>query len=80
MCQQHDELFVSVRKRKPTNDGKWITRSNLPAMAGRMDGYTGEIISYEQFLSSIEVIFPEGISLNPKYDVLIEKPDITKFK
>ena len=78
--QEHDELFASIRSGKPMNDGEWMTRSNLLAMAGRMAAYTGEVISYEQALSSMEVLFPENLSWNTKYDVPIAIPGVTKFK
>ena len=78
--QEHDELFASIRSGKPMNDGEWMTRSNLLAMAGRMAAYSGETISYEQALSSMEVLFPGDISWNTKYDIPIAVPGITKFK
>ena len=78
--QEHDELFASIRAGKSMNDGEWMTRSNLLAMAGRMAAYSGETISYEQALSSMEVLFPEKISWNTKYDIPVAVPGITKFK
>ncbi|RIH67090.1 gfo/Idh/MocA family oxidoreductase [Mariniphaga sediminis] len=78
--QEHDELFASIRNGKPMNDGEWMTRSNLLAMAGRIAAYTGETISYEQALSSMEELFPENISWNTKYDIPVAVPGITKFK
>lgn len=78
--QEHDELFASIRSGKPMNDGEWMTRTNLLAMAGRMAAYSGETISYEQALSSMEVLFPGNISWKTKYDIPIAVPGITKFK
>lgn len=78
--QEHDELFASIRANKPMNDGEWMTRSNLLAMAGRMAAYSGDTISYEQALTSMEVLFPENVTLKTKYDVPIAVPGITKFK
>ncbi len=78
--QEHDELFASIRAGKPMNDGEWMTRSNLLAMAGRMAAYSGETISYEQALSSMDVLFPEKISWDKRYDIPVAVPGITKFK
>lgn len=78
--QEHDELFASIRNKQPINDGDWMTRSNLIAMAGRMVGYTGQTISCEQALCSMETLFPEPISWDTKYDIPIAIPGITKFK
>lgn len=78
--QEHDELFASIRANSAMNDGEWMTRSNLLALAGRMAAYTGQTISYEQALSSMDVLFPENLSLNTKYDIPIAIPGITTFK
>lgn len=78
--QEHDELFASIRNNKPINDGEWMTRSNLVALAGRMAGYTGQTISLEQALSSEEVLFPANLSWETRYDVGIAIPGITEFK
>jgi hypothetical protein len=44
--QEHDELFASIRDNKPINDGEWMTRSNLVALADgwrvyRTDNFVG---------------------------------------
>jgi myo-inositol 2-dehydrogenase/D-chiro-inositol 1-dehydrogenase len=56
---EHDELFASIRANKPMNDGEWMTRSNLLALAGRMAAYSGQTITFDQALNSSEVLFPE---------------------
>ncbi len=78
--QEHDELFASIRANQPMNDGEWMTRSNLVALAGRMAGYTGQTISLEDALSSSEILFPENISWDTKYDIPVAIPGITEFK
>jgi myo-inositol 2-dehydrogenase/D-chiro-inositol 1-dehydrogenase len=78
--QEHDELFASIRDNRPINDGDWMTRSNLIAMAGRMAGYTGQAISCEQALCSLETLFPENLSWDTKIDIPIAIPGITPFK
>lgn len=78
--QEHDELFASIRAGKPMNDGEWMTRSNLVALAGRMAGYTGQTITLEQALASEEVLFPENLSWDTQYDIPVAVPGITRFK
>lgn len=78
--QQHDELFESIRNGQPINDGDWMTRSNLLALAGRMAAYTGQTISYDQALASEEVLFPKNISWDTKYELPVAIPGITKFR
>jgi hypothetical protein len=78
--QEHDELFASIRAGKPLNDGEWMTRSNLVALAGRMAGYTGQVITLEEALASEEVLFPEKLSWDTRYDIPVAVPGITRFK
>ena len=78
--QEHDELFASIRSGKPINDGEWMTRSNLVALAGRMAAYTGQTILIEDALASEEVLFPSNLSWNTKHEIPIAIPGITEFK
>jgi predicted dehydrogenase len=55
---EHDELFASIRKEKPINDGVWMAHSTLLAIMGRMAAYTGQIITWEQALNSQENLMP----------------------
>ncbi len=77
---EHDELFASIRAGKPVNDGEWMTRSNLLALAGRMSAYSGQTITFDQALNSSEILFPENISWDTKYDISIAIPGISEFK
>lgn len=77
---EHDELFASIRANKPMNDGEWMTRSNLLALAGRMAAYSGQTITFDQALNSTEIIAPKDISWETKYDISIAIPGITEFK
>jgi len=78
--QEHDELFASIRSKKPINDGEWMTRSNLVALTGRFAGYTGQTISCEQALCSTEALAPDPLTWDMNYDVPVAIPGITKFK
>ncbi|OJV34271.1 MAG: oxidoreductase [Bacteroidia bacterium 43-41] len=77
---EHDELFASIRANKPVNDGEWMTRSNLLALAGRMAAYSGQTVTFDQALNSSEVLFPGDISLDTKYDLPVAIPGITPFR
>lgn len=77
---EHDELFASIRANKPMNDGEWMTRSNLLALAGRMAAYSGETITFDQALNSSEVLFDDSLTLDSKYDISVAIPGITEFK
>jgi predicted dehydrogenase len=51
---EHDELFASIRKGEPLNDGVWMAQSTMMAIMGRMAAYTGQEIMWEQALNSQE--------------------------
>lgn len=51
---EHDEMYASIRKGEPINDGVWMAHSTLVAIMGRMAAYTGQEISWEQALNSQE--------------------------
>jgi myo-inositol 2-dehydrogenase/D-chiro-inositol 1-dehydrogenase len=77
---EHDELFASIRKGKPINNGEYMCKSTLMAIMGRMATYTGQPIAWEQALNSKEDLSPESYDWNakpPKSEVAI--PGVTKF-
>lgn len=77
--QEHDELFASIRNNKPKYDGDWMVKSNLVALAGRTAAYTGQEVAIQDVLDSKEVLFPEQLSWDTKYDLPIAIPGINKF-
>ena len=77
---EHDELFASIRKGEPINDGVRMTHSTLMAILGRMAAYTGQVITWEQALNSQQDLMPPRlewtVSLN---EPEIAMPGVTKF-
>lgn len=51
---EHNEMFASIRRGEPINDGIWMAHSTLVAIMGRMAAYTGKEITWEQALNSQE--------------------------
>jgi myo-inositol 2-dehydrogenase / D-chiro-inositol 1-dehydrogenase len=78
---EHDALFAAIRRNQPINDGERMATSTLLAIMGRMAAYTGQQITWDQAMSSQEVLYP--------YDKLdwggtlavppLARPGITKF-
>ena len=58
---EHDELFASIRKSKPMNDGEWMARSSMLGILGRMAAYSGQTISWDDALNS-------NLALGPAID------------
>lgn len=70
---EHNELFASIRKGEPINNGVWMAHSTLIAIMGRMAAYTGQTISWDEALNSKEdlvklVTGQENIAGDPKFD------------
>jgi predicted dehydrogenase len=51
---EHDEMYASIRRGEPINDGIWMAHSTLVAIMGRMAAYTGQEVTWEQALQSQE--------------------------
>jgi len=66
---QHNELFASIRKGKPMNDGQMMANSTMLAILSRMVGYSGQTISWEEAMNSDLTLGPDPdqYSWNLKY-------------
>jgi predicted dehydrogenase len=79
---EHQELFASIRKGKPINDGQKMATSSMLGVMGRMVAYTGQTLTWEEALNSNEVLGPpmDQYSRDLKWDdKQVAKPGITKF-
>jgi predicted dehydrogenase len=61
---EHDELFASIRKGKPINNGEYMAHSTLLAIMGRMAAYTGQEITWQMALASKEELRPSEYSFD----------------
>jgi predicted dehydrogenase len=57
---EHDELFGSIRRNEPINNGEYMSKSTLMAIMGRMATYTGQKVTWEQAMNSVEDLSPSG--------------------
>lgn len=56
---QHDELFASIRKNRPMNEGERMANSTMMAILGRMVGYSGQTITWEDAMKSNHKLGPD---------------------
>ena len=80
---QHDELFASIRKSKPMNDGQMMANSTMLAILSRMVGYSGQTITWEEAMNSNQTLGPkhEEYSWDFKYtSPAVAVPGITKVR
>jgi predicted dehydrogenase len=55
---EHQELFRAIRSGEPINNGDYMSRSTLMAIAGRMAGYTGQKLTWDAVANSRENLTP----------------------
>ena len=76
---EHDEMFASIRAGNPINDGQIMARSTMMGVLGRMAGYTGQAITWDQALASNQRLGPTDYAW-AKLDVPpVAMPGITQF-
>ena len=77
---EHDELFASIRKGQPINDGVWMAHSTLMALMGRMAAYTGKEISWDEALNSQQKLVPDNLTWDMELPIRpMAMPGKTKF-
>lgn len=63
--QEHVDLIAAIRGGRPVNELKAVTESTLTAIMGRMAGYTGQEVTWEQALGSQESLMPKELAFGP---------------
>ncbi|HLQ37304.1 MAG TPA: Gfo/Idh/MocA family oxidoreductase, partial [Planctomycetota bacterium] len=78
---EHDEMFEAIRgKRPPINNTEYMCKSTMMAIMGRMAGYTGKQITWDEAWNSKEVLMPDQVSFDMKVPpVVVAQPGITRF-
>lgn len=61
--QEHVELFQAIRSGKTVNQGERMAYSTLMGIMGRMAGYTGKKVTWQQALNSKEELMPKDLDL-----------------
>ena len=76
---EHIALMKAIRDGKPINNGDYMCKSTMLAIAGRMAGYTGQRLTWDAVLNSKEDLSPKvyGWTDNPVPPVAI--PGKTPF-
>jgi hypothetical protein len=78
---EHDELFASIRNRRPINNGEYMAKSTLLAIMGRMAAYTGQMITWQQALESREDLSPARYAFDAAPpEARIAMPGVTAFR
>ncbi len=76
---EHDELFAAIRAGTPINDGEYMCKSTMMAIAGRMSAYTGRTITWDEAWNSQESLRPPAYAWGPIEAAPVAQPGITQF-
>jgi predicted dehydrogenase len=76
---EHNELFASIRRGSPINNGEYMTRSTLMAIMGRMSAYTGKTLTWDQALNSKENLTPSAYEWGNLPTPVVAIPGVTPF-
>ncbi len=77
--EEHKALFASIRSGSPLNNGIYMARSTMLAIMGRMAGYTGQTLTWEECLGSKEDLTPAKYEWGPIKVPTVAMPGLTKF-
>jgi predicted dehydrogenase len=76
---EHDELFASIRKGQPINNGEYMCKSTLMAIMGRMAAYTGREVTWQMALGSKEDLTPARYEWGRIATPAVAMPGVTPF-
>jgi predicted dehydrogenase len=76
---EHDEMFAALRAGKPINNGHYMCMSTMMAILGRMVGYTGQTITWEDALNSKQDLTPPEYAWGPLAVPDVAIPGVTPF-
>jgi len=77
---EHDALFASIRNSQPINNGEYMAKSTLLAIMARQAAYTGQVITWEQALTSRENLSPTEYTWEARPPVSeVARPGVTRF-
>jgi predicted dehydrogenase len=76
--QEHDELFASIRRGEPINNGHYMCNSTLVALLGRTAAYTGQTVTWEELLASREKLGPDQYAWGEAPELSVAVPGKTK--
>lgn len=77
--QEHDELFQAIRNDQPINNGLYMVRSTLMAIMGRVAGYTGQRVTWDELLKSDEQLGPKDYAWGDLGVDPVAQPGITRM-
>ena len=77
---EHDRLFAAIRKGEPVNNGEYMAKSTLMGIMGREAAYTGQLIKWDDLMSSPQNLSPQNYAWGKIEFPKVPMPGFTKFE
>jgi hypothetical protein len=77
--QEHIDLQTAILKDLPMNEAEQVANSTMCAIMGRMAAYSGKDVTWEQAMSSTEVLMPESVEFGDRPVAPVAIPGRTKL-
>ncbi len=77
--QEHIDLQTAILKDLPMNEAEQVANSTMCAIMGRMAAYSGKDVTWEQAMSSTEVLMPESVEFGDRPEAPVAIPGRTKL-
>jgi predicted dehydrogenase len=74
---EHKEMYEAIRAGKTINNGVYMTYSTMMAIMGRMACYTGQQVTWEEAMASVEDLTPPAYEFGPAPKVEVAVPGVT---
>ena len=77
---EHNELFASIRRGEPINNGEYMAKSSLMGIMGRMASYTGQVVTWDQALNATENLMPANFTMETQIPIpAVARPGFTRI-
>lgn len=76
---EHEEFFAGIRSGKHRDDTEWMNQSTLMSIMGRMAAYSGQAVTWQQALASVERHGPSAYAFGDVATTAVPRPGHTKF-
>ena len=71
---EHDEMYASIRDGNPINNGARMCNATMMGIMGRIAGYTGKQVTWDQALNSKQDLFPKDQELGNRQAPRLLRP------
>jgi predicted dehydrogenase len=63
--EEHKHLYAAIRGGNPINEGQEVAHATMTAIMGRLAGYSGQEITWDDAMNLTEVLAPKQLAMGP---------------